>query len=184
MTLDSLKNKWKSATDTPSDRSENVRRVAAELVRMERSHNAADWLSRRYLRMGILAFIVPVVLVPLNKTLDMSPVVNCIYVLTMIVLGIANLSVWYRLKHARVYDLPVVEAARTVIGLRRYAFRCRLFGEVIAVPCLVMLFMEFAREDALLWGGITGLVIGLIIAIINVMRNRRAFREMAAPFED
>lgn len=185
MTLDNLKAKWQDAKMTSAERDVEMRCLASEIDVLARSRSAAERLAGGYLRKGILLLFLGVFcIISLAKNFHLHEYTLWIYGITFLFAFICNMISWHRVSHAKIYDLPVVDAQREVISLRRLIYRLRIANIFFAIPCLVTLFMDFANESdsMVLWSAVIGAVVGLVLAGLICSRTRRQFREMIAPF--
>lgn len=185
MTLESLKDKWQKTNKPGRQQQDNVQRMANELSRIERGRCAAARLSARYLRLGVIAFLVPLMLIPISEHIRLGLWFIWIYSLTMVVLGVMNLFVSHKIHKTDVFSMPVVEAAAAVMRLRRLTLRMRMAGIIIALPALTMIFTELNADPDrnVIWGAIIGAVVGVVIAVVMNIQIMRRFREMMAPFK-
>ncbi len=186
MTIDSLKVKWRNLDVGTPPRGDEPRTLPLSRERLDRGMTLSSRLHKRYLSFGIFSFIFPFLITPLCYCSGFSITFIVIYTVAMFVAGGFNLTIARRVKRVDLFSIPVIEAGRRAVKLRRYIMRTELVSTIVAIPLIAMLFVEIARvpDEGVLLGAIIGGCVGGVIAVFLLRHTYRQLKELAAVFAD
>lgn len=177
--LDELRRTWRSQTfkapETESREPRHVRRAGAY----------SEQLASRYGFFAAICAVWTVLVWPLNHTMHL-PLWLIIWMSAFfLVMGVCHWLYRDRIMKINFGRMPLTEALRSVIALRKSDNIRITFGLSMAVPMLIAMFMVFLGESrAMFEGGVLGLVIGGIVGYRLFRRNRWVIRQMQETLED
>lgn len=171
--LDILKNRWQglnSARDFD---------IPAEMPRPEkaavRSHRSK--LTSMYIRLSAVGFI-SIVLTPIMFAKAGLPswlsAVTIVYFMLMSVMCQCVLRKLRKLDFANMPTVTLLNRIREIMSMRRLHL---IIGIITASPLVGFMLYHFRQIDILMfYGGLCGLIIGLIIGICNDIQARKHIR--------
>lgn len=188
MDIEELQKRWKSLDiETQALRDENVR-----LRRKLCDTNIRGLNMRLYRRMlygAITCAIAPAMLIPCVHVMHFGEATIYAYILFfLIICGCYGYLAW-RVSDMSYLSQPVLQATceigRREIMMRRF----RVFGRLLAIPVLILLFSDIYQDEMTnggggLIGGLIGGVIGLIIGLRIERSNRRIMRQIKSTIEE
>jgi len=192
MDIESIQSTWRSISESKADSgadsgkvsSDAARAAAAEALvaklKKQQINTYSQRIRNKFLRSGWLGVLSPVLFVPMLCKLKMSVALMVVYGLTLVALGLLNLWLARRVKNTEIVSLPVVDATREILKLRRLIVKMRIYGVLCSIPALAMFFMELSEvgDGYLVLSGVTGAVIGGLIGWIAIHRINRNFRKI------
>lgn len=168
-----------AASGIATDRAEAMRRATA------RHNSPLSKLQRRYLISGIIGLTGPTWIILLNSMERVSALLFWSYTAYIVLIGIANLVLYTRLKNVpELMSLPVVDAQRSLLRLDSMRRWLKYIGWIFGIPVVILIFRDLAQVgDDVIWGGIIGGVIGGIIGLTWEIKNRRQMRALLRAFD-
>lgn len=178
MDLDKLRNSWKSL-GTDSDALEPVnRRIASELAK-GRAVNAQQKLARNYSRSGLAGVLVVLLAPVLVMVLELPVMYAYIYGIFGVIMGLLNYRFSLQISKADYIALPVVEAMKSILSLRRDWIRLHIAGYTMGVIVLLTLLYGLLDlgSDAVA-GFYVGLAASIPLVYFKERQNLRLIRSM------
>ena len=178
MDLDKLRNSWKSLATAPEALEPVNRRIASELAK-GRAVSAQQKLARNYFRSGI-AGVVVVLLAPILVTvLGLPSVYAYIYGAFGVIMGLLNYRFSRRISKADYITLPVVDALKSVLALRRTWIQLHFVGYTMCLIVLLsLLYGILDLENEAIIGFFIGLAASIPLAFIKERSNFRLIRSI------
>lgn len=179
MELEELKNKWQKLSIRVERLENDKLRLAAELA-SGRANNARKSLVRFYYTSGIVGFSLPLLAIALIEVLHFQFWVAFLYATFGIIMAVLNLLFADYIKRNADTSLPVVEALRNMLIIRRRQRQLRILGITLGLVVVLSLFGQVtgANDRYILYGMIVGLCIGIPIGIYKELRMIRLAREL------
>lgn len=173
--IDFLKQQWNSIKP-----SADAARTLADIdvKGLDRARTLSGKIARQYLVTAVGGLLLPPLIIWLAEEMPISLLLIISYSAFGIFCSVNNFYIYRRIRRNDYVSLPVVEAAKRVAALTRLIGRLRIIGTILMFPVLAMLFAEMAAvgDNNVLYGGITGAVIGAIVAVIMWRRTNRHLR--------
>ncbi len=174
MDLEGLKDKWQRIAVKTDALEDGNRRLAQELA-SGRIRTAQRSLVDFYIKAGIIGLCV-VALSPMIVTVLEFPIwVAVVYGVFGLIMSILNFCFSRRIARTSYISLPVVEALSLAVALRKKQKQLRAIGISFGLVVLLSLAVPAfdVSNDAVYIGFLSGLAIGIPLAIV---KNRRATR--------
>lgn len=149
-----------------------TRRLANERIRSNQSK-----LAKAH-RIGYIGFLFPLLAVMMHYAFDASVGLCVLYSLFGIMCGAYDLWFMDFVRDQDYMSMPVVEAISHATKVVKYQNRATIISIIAMFVLLVPMFYEMADfgDMNIVWGGVTGLVIGGIIGTLQCIRNHRYAR--------
>lgn len=180
MNLDELKQEWNSMSNQAEKlRQENMRLKYS--LTSNRYTSSKQRLFNRLRQQTIVCAIWPVLMITAKNIFDvLGPTLYLIYILFFIIMALLQFRLMRRLKEIDLSQMSVKEAFTEALAFHKLYMRQKVVGYILGIPVLMMLFYAIFNtgSEAMLIGGITGLVFGFIIGYIIDSENRRLIRRM------
>ena len=180
--IDFLKQQWNSIKP-----SMGAARTLADInvKGLDRARTLTGKVARQYLMTAIFGLLLPPLILLLALEVPVSLLLIICYSTFGIFCSVINFYVYRRIKSSDYVTLPIVEAAECIAVTTRLIGRVRIVSTILMVPVLVMFFMEMAAvgDIYVLYGGIAGIVIGTIIAVIQWRRINHRLRLLREIFD-
>lgn len=174
MELENLKSAWQNL-NLRVDRLEEENRRTTEALCRDRAKSAQMKLAESYKRTSYLGLSLPF-LSPLCVKILLLPVwVGVIYAVFGLLMAALLLRSYWVTRYTNFISLPVVDALRDAIKLRRRQNVVTIIG--IVLGC-VLIAAFYAYLEVGVWGFFVGLGLGLIIGVRKQLRQRELIREI------
>lgn len=177
MDVESLKSAWKDQKINAPEPKRPGKRIRALHER----------LARRLRRLLIVNIgVIPLVLYCM-KDLEAPLWLTLLFVAILLFESAMKLVELVRLRKSHLPSMTTADALRFTIAMRRRAMIETAIGMTLTVPTLILfLFVVADRADgeALVWGGIVGAVIGLIIGWRIIVNHLRLLDTLRRSLED
>lgn len=187
MELESLKNKWQSVGNTAADVSPEHYRGIVNRLTADRSRSISEKIAMRMKLLAIICFLLPVNCLQLEDMHVFSTLTLIFTSIYGIACGARLLWFSWKVRNTNYLEMPVRQAFETAASLAFRRRRMRLWSEIASIPVLLLMFRDIVYVSGdiyILYAGLTGGVVGLIIGLrINYVFNRR-FRELKALFDE
>lgn len=137
-------------------------------------------LLTRYRVMIVVCAISPMWLLLLENIYGVGRVINVCYASFFVITALANAYIYYLFRKIDYSTMIVKEALTATTHLEITRYRLRLFGWLMAVPLLVIMFQAFYEigQDEVIYGAWFGLIIGAIVGTIFDRKTRQLIRQM------
>lgn len=183
MDLDSLQDKWQSLANNDADTS-RLLSVAAKVMR-QHTKSLQNRLRNRFLRSGAVCIMGMLLIVPLSHLLTLTTMFKCLYVGYFMLLLPLNLWNAWMIHRLDLCSIPMSEAVKSVITIKRRITLSIVAGLMLALPMMTITLATFAdQNDSALIGGIIGGVIGVVIAVIRVVTTYHQINALREMFEE
>lgn len=183
MTIDEFKKSWNNIdVGTPGTTDETIARFEKRLRDREVT-TMRDSLSRASLRLGFVAFVAPLLMVPFYS---LSPALVFVTWAFFWLMSAINLRFTYIFTHLDYCRLSAKEALSQTIKIERMRNRSKILGITLLIPLLCFMAYTFNKmgEPYIMVGCISGVIIGVAIGIAVNYHFITTFRAMKAELDD
>ncbi|MCM1519968.1 MAG: hypothetical protein NC098_04205 [Lachnoclostridium sp.] len=182
MTIDEFKKSWSNIDVGTPATEETIARFEKRMRDREVS-TMRDSLSRASLRLGLVAFVSPLLMVPFWS---ISPALVIVTWAFFWIMSMINFRFTYIFSHLDYCKLSAKEALSQTIKIEQMRNRSKVFGISLLIPLLCFMAYTFNKmgEPYIMVGCICGVVIGLAIGIAINYHFMTTFRAMKAELDD
>lgn len=182
--LDNIKNEWKNLSVKDEWLTDKNRELASKLA-SERASNYQQKLSRSY-RIGFVGFAFPFLAVTMRHAFDASIMLCVIYSLFGLAVGGYDLWFMHFISKSDYVSMPTVEAMSHASKVVKYQNRATVISILAMIMVLIPLFYEMCKfgDYSIVYGGVAGLIIGLILGIRKCIINHRNAKRMLSELKD
>lgn len=174
--LEQLKKQWQNLKPEPAESDLNS---CIPTSRLRRSATALGRLRRLYTVISVIGALWIGLTIPVFNALNLPISLSITTTALFALLTALNLLLLTKINRLNLYSLNCVESLRRVLEISRFRSIMKLIGILVSAPVIAwMLWCFRSYSEPLFYGGITGLVIGLIIGLRNNYLSRRWLRTL------
>ncbi|MCH5220724.1 MAG: hypothetical protein J1F05_00120 [Muribaculaceae bacterium] len=184
MELEDLKDKWQKLNVRVEHLERDNKRLAAQLA-TGRALNAQKTLANMYMRIGTVGLVLPCLAPALVEVLNFDQWVACLYGIFGIVMMALDYSFAGYIRQNDYMTLPVVEALRSVIAVRKRQTMLRIFGITMGVIVIASMFGQVLGQNnsEVMYGMLIGLCLGTPVGVFMAYRSIKLVRTMQSELQ-
>lgn len=177
--LDELKRQWQRLS-TRCDNLEEANRALSERLAKSKVTSMQEQLANRINSYAGVGFLLPAMSPLLHSTMHLPWWVCVCYALFGLIMAFLSFRFARFIRGKRLIDLPVSDAIRRAMDIKVRQNRIQLIGVIMAVFLLgsMLWCMPEPYNEWIIYGFLTGAVIGLSIGIPRAVKNHRLARRL------